>query len=235
MACVVCSSATSPFVKPSGSAFAVGGQKYYVSGTNFFNAIQNDSYTEAEVTAQLVAHWNNGARHVPYPDPAIRSVPGYHTSSRSACSSGSIIITCQQKLRFPPISKSCKPCIRALRSVRAWWCALCRTHCLPLPAERRSSTISPKAFSSVHGFGLVLWIQSLTHKTQGSGFVCLNNRTTLCCNYAGRCGFLATLMASEHLATHRRHTQSSRRLASLTKPLCSTTTSSLTSARRCAL
>jgi hypothetical protein len=58
--------ATSPFVKPSGSAFAVGGQKYYVSGTNFFNAIQNDSYTEAEVMAQLVTHWNNGARCAPF-------------------------------------------------------------------------------------------------------------------------------------------------------------------------
>ena len=57
--------ATSPFVKPSGSAFVVGSQKYYVSGTNFFNAIQNDSYTQAELISQLETHWNNGARRAP--------------------------------------------------------------------------------------------------------------------------------------------------------------------------
>ena len=58
------STAATPFVKPSGTGFSAGGVPFYAGGTNFYNALQTDALSEADVTAMLTTHWNEGARCV---------------------------------------------------------------------------------------------------------------------------------------------------------------------------
>ncbi len=62
--CAACSTAATPFVKPSGTGFTAGGVPFYAGGTNFYNALQTDAFSEADVTAMLTTHWNEGARCV---------------------------------------------------------------------------------------------------------------------------------------------------------------------------
>ena len=54
-------------MKPSGLGFSAGGVPYYASGTNFYNALQLDAWSEADITSMLTTHWNYGARRASCP------------------------------------------------------------------------------------------------------------------------------------------------------------------------